>query len=1221
MGGNTISTEQQKIANIALQTSSYGLTLPKIYGTQRVSGNLIWYGNFNAVPHTTTTSSGGKGVGKVTQKDTTYTYTAAVMMALAEGPITGVGAVWKGKDKISLSDLGLTLFTGTPTQATWSFLTSYNVPGNWAREAAYGYKDWYTNFTAPFTDQAINYSSTAYLASSAYDLGTDASVPNHGFEILGSLIYPGQSDANPGDIIPDMLTSQQYGSGFPPGMIGSMTAYTQYCVANSLFVSPAYTEQRSAADCLKELTDLTNSAVVWSAGLLKVIPYGDVTLTGNGQTYTPNMTPLYDLGDDDFLASTGGDPVRVKRSSPADAKNRITLEFSNRVNQYNTEVVAVEDQDAIEKYGLKPAENISAHMFCLPTAAKMAAQLQLQRLLYKRNTYYFGLNARYAMLEPMDIVTITDTGLGMTRVAVRIIEITEIDDGYDVVAEDLNIGVANAASYAHDSGLRWQMTVNATPSPVNAPYIFELPADPTTTGLAIGIAVGGSISDPFYGGCRVWVSLDGTNYRTVGTIYGSSRYGVLIAPYPAATGTDNSNTMKVNLISGGQLISGSAKDAENAATLCVVDNEFVAYQTATLVDVGKYDLKPVNRGLYSTTGATHNTGSKWARIDQAIHKLTDLDLSLIGKMIYIKCTAFNAYGSGEQDLSSAVAYAYVITGWAKELKTPEPGVYLDVIASRSQITYDGTGTPAPTTQTTAFDVLKQGFSSPVVLVMTKADGTLINNPQSYLTPVTPTAINLIPYSDQFSSWSGSATVDSDFATAPDGSPTADRLTDANGSGFEGRQQSIAIPADGTIYICSWFLKKTTGASNSVALRVNLQGGTAQVNRDVYVNTNAGTIRLLGGASGTIRSIGDYWLIQSTVTNNGTNTGLDLLVFPAIGFNVDDQPASSLDAGATGSAIVWRASASYSYEGYLIGTGTASRRGIVTDNASLTEPNFASAASGNTGVRVVALAGEPTGVLTDVAALYRNDAGADGTDGLDAITVSPGSQAFVISATSSGSPKTGQLPKTVTFMVLAGASDVSDDTATTYSVVASACTATLGGTNNKVLTIPALSADTATATVTIQRSGVTVATVLVSLTKARDGSTGGTSARDDTLAINNTSSYSGTQGGPLTLMVGPNGTITLDVDMGYTVASISATVNGKVQYRTTPGTGGWTDIGTEASGYMAIPGEPGQLAFQRTLAGPSVAANWEFQFVNRKVGAGTAVLDTSNDVFQVSWGAS
>lgn len=669
MGGTTISNEQEKIANIALQTSSYGVTVAKIYGTTRVSGNLIWYGNFRAIAHTTKTTSGGKGVGKVTTKDTSYTYTAAVMMALGEGPITGIGAVWRGKDKTTLADLGLTLFNGTAGQATWSFLSAYNTPANWLFDSQYGYYDHYTNTQAPFTDQALGYSSTAYLASSAYDLGTDANVPNHGFEVLGSHIYgSGIQDADPSAIVSDIVTSVQYGSGLSGSFVDTLTDYSNYCVSLGLFVSPAYTEQRSAADVIKELTDLTNSGIVWSGGKIKVIPYGDQPSTGNGKTYIPNLNPLYDLTEDDFLESEN--PVKIRRTASSDAKNRIAFEFVNRQNQYNTEVVSVEDQDAIEKYGLKPADNISAKMFCLPAAAKMSAQLALQKLLYKRNEYEFKVNARYPMLEPMDIVTITDLPIGLDRLPVRLVSVTEIDGGFDIVAEDLNIGVASAASYAHDNGLRWQSTINAKPQSAQSPFIFELPPDPTTTGLAIGIATGAQTGDLLYGGCRIWSSFDGVNYRQVGTLYGNSRFGTTTALYPSASGVYSDQPLKVQLAAGGQLISGSATDADNAATLIVVNNEYMAHQGATLTAVNNYDLSPVNRGLYNTTPQLHASGSRWARVDQAIAKLTDLDLSLIGKTIYIKLTAFNTYDAGEQDLSEVSATTYTITGWAKAFETP-----------------------------------------------------------------------------------------------------------------------------------------------------------------------------------------------------------------------------------------------------------------------------------------------------------------------------------------------------------------------------------------------------------------------------------------------------------------------------------------------------------------------------------------------------------------------
>lgn len=111
---------------------------------------------------------------------------------------------------------------------------------------------------------------------------------------------------------------------------------------------------------------------------------------------------------------------------------------------------------------------------------------------------------------------------------------------------------------------------------------------------------------------------------------------------------------------------------------------------------------------------------------------------------------------------------------------------------------------------------------------------------------------------------------------------------------------------------------------------------------------------------------------------------------------------------------------------------------------------------------------------------------EGQNGADAYTVSPASQAFNINCTSNGVPKTGEFNKTVTYKVLQGTTDVSDDAGTTYSVSTTNCTASMGGTNNKVLTVTSMSSSTAKCVVTIQRSGVTIATPEVNLTKTLDG---------------------------------------------------------------------------------------------------------------------------------------
>src|SRR5438270_1263233 len=88
----------------------------------------------------------------------------------------------------------------------------------------------------------------------------------------------------------------------PQVSLGDLTQYSNYCVANGIFLSPVLDAQKSAADWIQEILDVTNSAAVWSEGVLKIIPYGDTTAVGNGATFLPNTTPIYDLSGNDLLA-------------------------------------------------------------------------------------------------------------------------------------------------------------------------------------------------------------------------------------------------------------------------------------------------------------------------------------------------------------------------------------------------------------------------------------------------------------------------------------------------------------------------------------------------------------------------------------------------------------------------------------------------------------------------------------------------------------------------------------------------------------------------------------------------------------------------------------------------------------------------------------------------------------------------------------------------------
>lgn len=664
-GSKTISTSETKAEALALQSSAQGVTIPVVHGTARISGNLIDYLDFRAIPHTTTQSSGGKG-GSPKFSNTTYTYSVSLVMGLCEGPVSSVSKIWRGKETYpNPGSLGASLLTGAVGQAVWSPLTTI-----------YG------------GSHALGYSGLACVAAQNYDLGATAQVDNHNFEVVTPSAYQYNSlpDADPATIATDWLTNPRWGIAAASTLIGSTADYSNYCRCAGLMLSPALTEQAAASECIKKLMDLTNAQVVMADEQIHFVPMGDEALTGVGISYTPDLTPIYDLTPDQFLADVGQSPIRIRRKTPADAFNCVKVEFKDRANDYNTSMAQAEDRASVDLYGPKPAPAITAHWACTMQAAQTIAQIWLKRYRYILNTYEFRLPWNFAALLPTNIVTLSDPEEGLDRTPVRITKITEDDNGYLIEAEDFPDSVAAHSLYDLPVSDGYKHDYNASPGSVVAPVFVEPPVELTTTGLEVWVAVAGNSSN--WGGCHVWVSYDGTSYKQLGTVNGGARYGSLTA----AEAAGGSATASVQLAgSGGQLLSGSAIDAANLATLCWVRGtgatdapEFFAYQTATLTGVNAYDLTGLVRGAYESKTGAQAIGSQFARLDDAIVKSDPLQPSMIGQTLHFKFVSFNIYGGGVEDISTVTDYTYTVRGDMALL--PPPNVSSFVVSTQA----DGT---------------------------------------------------------------------------------------------------------------------------------------------------------------------------------------------------------------------------------------------------------------------------------------------------------------------------------------------------------------------------------------------------------------------------------------------------------------------------------------------------------------------------------------------------
>ncbi len=221
-GGTTQAQKTPDLTGIKVQTAVFGRAIPIAYGATRLAANLIGYTNFRQ--HKGSGGSkggkggggGGKGAGKGGTNQTTYS--ADILLAICEGPITGFGVLYQNQGTTNTGSV-FGEFTGTYPQAA--------LPG--------------TNFF-----DNLGYSGIAAVAATNYPLGASATLPNFNFEVFGRLFgtapsgYGGNvnvpsgevqsiggvdalgGDADASLVAVDLLTNPFYGAGFPGSRLGTV---------------------------------------------------------------------------------------------------------------------------------------------------------------------------------------------------------------------------------------------------------------------------------------------------------------------------------------------------------------------------------------------------------------------------------------------------------------------------------------------------------------------------------------------------------------------------------------------------------------------------------------------------------------------------------------------------------------------------------------------------------------------------------------------------------------------------------------------------------------------------------------------------------------------------------------------------------------------------------------------------------------------------------------
>lgn len=551
---NTATNMPPEALGINFQSAQYGPPIAVMYGQNKVAGNVISYDGFTA---TQQTAQGGKGGGN--GQPTGYTYTASFLLALCEGTVSSLVNCFDGTTTWTPGETGGPITgnffaTGTAGQAAWSHLSG----------AA-----------------ALGYSKTCLYGFVNYPLGSSSSLPNLNFEIAALLQYGGGIvDANPSAIFNDICTDSDHGIGF--NLLGSLTQYSNYCVANGIFLSPVYDTQSTAMQALADLLKYTNTEAFFSENQLKLVPRGDTSVTGNGVTFTPNTTIAYEVDYTDIITSNKGDqPITMDRKSPSDCRNIVRMSFKDRSYMYYSNVCLASIDYDILVNGSRAELDESYGAITTAAVAKIVAQNLLQKMFYVRNTYTFKLPWRFCDLEPMDLLKINDPNLGLVSTPVRITSIEEDEAGLlTIVAEEYPQGVGYAVQFDAEANQGTNQDVNVDPGPVQAPYIVRGPGLLIqNTNPEIWCAVTGT--NPAWGGAQAYLSYDNVNYHPINQTTRQALYGIIALPVWVATNVQsvgqliqdsNGNTQRVAAITGDFKTGGSAPAWNSTVGVTTTDN-------------------------------------------------------------------------------------------------------------------------------------------------------------------------------------------------------------------------------------------------------------------------------------------------------------------------------------------------------------------------------------------------------------------------------------------------------------------------------------------------------------------------------------------------------------------------------------------------------------------------------------------------------------------------
>jgi len=557
-GGEDTTQEGSRIDDLSSQTSEWGKPIPRVFGSYRLAGNVIWSIPLKETKHIDESDSGGKGgQGGTTNTTITYTYSASWAVGLCEGEMNRIKKIWF--DSVLVYDGSK--YSGGLTVSNHDFYpgSSTQTP-SWIIQSSESDTPAYRNLCyLVFNDiQLENYGNR--VPSVSVELASSSSGTEVASDVIESILLRAGLESSQFDVSSATDTIYGFVVSKPMSARSACNAFT-----------PAFQY---------DMMEYDNE--------IKIIPRSG--------------TSIADVYEDNLISVN-----KIEVRQELEASKTITIQYINASNAYSP---AIQSTSRIDTNSTQ----IKIYQFALVLSDNFAKQLS-EKLIYnewnERIQFEFEVSSEFLFLKPSDVIMLHYEGLVHK---VRLTDITfTVDNSVSCkgTSENNEVYFSSAVgSPTNDTYIESSVVSYEQPTL----KVLDIPTLDKSLDF-LGVYLACNILEDNWKGCNIAKTnnLD-TPYTYISSVFSSTVTGTtttILSDGPT-TLFDQTNSVTVQTTSG-SLFDVTLEDLLNSSNYILIGSEVLQYRDATDNGGGSYTLSFLMRGRRGTEWATgtHTIGEEF----------------------------------------------------------------------------------------------------------------------------------------------------------------------------------------------------------------------------------------------------------------------------------------------------------------------------------------------------------------------------------------------------------------------------------------------------------------------------------------------------------------------------------------------------------------------------------------------------------------------------------